>query len=343
MSTLGYRLARLSLLALATTWILTCPVLADTGDKPVKLVVIVPEDATVYIDGTKTTSTGTRRTFESPPVAVSKKYSYMIKAVWTGADGKEVVHEKKFPVKPGETNEIDLTKRETTKAAPPAPKAKLTVEGPGPVEINAGGTKTITIKIKRENFKGPVKVFGGGSEGPKPLTIPEDKTEGPGVLEVPGDSKPGPRKITVYAKADKLEAKTEFKLTVKAAPPAPLTLETPAAVDVEAGGKKVFEVKVKREDFKGPVKVMFEGLPAGVKIGDTTIPAEASTAMVEVAAAKDAKVGPTDVVAKADGNVAKAETKFKLNVKAAPKDEKDKDKDKDKDAKGKDKEKDKGK
>jgi len=354
MSTLGYRLARLSLLALATTWILTCPVLADTGDKPVKLVVIVPEDAIVTIDGTKTTSTGTKRTFESPPVEVGKKYFYMIKAVWTGADGKEVVHEKRFPVKPGETNEIDLTKVETTKTAPPVPKAKLTVGKLKPVEIEAGAMKKITIEIARENFKGSVTVTFG--EGPSPLKIPgldkplalsEKERKGTVEVKVPGGYKTGPHTIKVTAVADKLKlkAETELELTVKAAPPAPmakLTLETPATVDVEAGAKMTFEVKVKREDFKDPVTVTFEGLPAGVKIAKTTIPAAASMAMVEVAAAKDAKVGPADVVAKAEGGSAKAEAKFKLNVKAAPKDHKDKDKGKDKDA-AKDKDKDKGK
>jgi len=432
MSTLGYRLARLRLLALATTWILTCPVLADTGDKPVKLVVIVPADAIVTIDGTKTTSTGTRRTFESPPVAVGKKYAYLIKASWIGPDGDEVVHEKRFPVKPGETNELDLTQGETTKAAkltltaPPTlaidagtkktidlkikrenckgdikitfsgvpkggkisgitivadksegqaelelpktakagpadltvkaagggarteakiklsikaaetapPLAKLSVEGPGAVEIDAGGKKAITIKIKREHFKEPVKVtFGGAPAGIKipDLTIAEDKTEGSVEVAAPKDAKAGTSTIKATAVSDKLKAEAEFKLTVKAVPASGLALGIPATVDVEAGGKKAFEIKVK--DFKGSVKVTFEGLPAGVTIDLPTPGDEAGTVRVEVTAAKDAKVGPADVVAKADG----ASAKFKLNVKAAPKDAKDKEKGKDKDAKDKEK------
>ncbi len=109
----------------------------------------------------------------------------------------------------------------------------------------------------------------------------------------------------------------EVDLTKEAANPAVLTLEAPGVIAIDAGSKKPIALKVKRENFKGDVKVTFTGLPAGVKVADLTIPEGKSEGNAEVSASKEAKAGPADIVAKADGGTIKAQVKIKLSVKPA--------------------------
>ena len=90
-----------------------------------------------------------------------------------------------------------------------------------------------------------------------------------------------------------------------------LKLKALQLVDVETGDRKTFPLKVSRDNFKGDVKVSF----TGALIEPVIIPADKSEARAEVNVEKDAKAGPTEVVARAEGGGAKAETKIKLSVK----------------------------
>jgi uncharacterized membrane protein len=104
---------------------------------------------------------------------------------------------------------------------------------------------------------------------------------------------------------------------VKEAPKtAGLKLEAPTLVDVDAGDKKPISLKVSRENFKGEVKVMFSRLPAGAHIEPVTIPEGKNEGNAEVTVDKDAKGGPADILARAEGGGAKAEAKIKLSIKA---------------------------
>lgn len=330
MSTIGYRLARLSLLALAATWPMAIAAQPGPDLKPVRIVILVPEKATLYVDGNKTTATGTRRSFESPPVPVGKKYFYQVKAAWTGPDGKEIVREQHFTVRAGETNELDLTRKELPKPETTKQTAKLTLDLPATVDVEAGAKKAINVRIKRENFKGDVKIsFAGAPPGGKmsDLTIPADKEEGKAELDLPKDAKTGPVDVTVKADAGVVKTQGKIKLSVKAAPPPPtaskMVIAAPGApVDVEAGGKKVFEIKISGDNLKNPVKLAFRGLPAGITITGVSVSNDNKLARVEVSAAKDAKPGQTEVSVTATGDTEKdrAETKFKIDVKPGPKD-----------------------
>lgn len=305
------------LLALAATWLLLCLIQADTESKPVKMVIIVPERATLYIDDKATKATGTRRTFESPPVAVGAKtnYYYQVRAVWTGPDGKEVVRKEKFYVKPGQVNELDLTKKETPKEI-----AKLSLDVPGIVDIDVGGKKPIAVKIKREHFKGPVKIaFSGVPKGVTigDITIPGDKSEGSAALEVAKDSKGGAVDVTVKAEGSEAKTEAKIKLSIKAAPApvAKLSVEGPGTVNIEPGAKKSVTIKVKRDNFKGPVKVAFAGQPEAIKIPELTIPEDKTEGAVDAVAPKGAKPGTSTVKVLASSDKLKAETEFKLTVK----------------------------
>jgi uncharacterized protein (TIGR03000 family) len=99
--------AALGLLVLVCVW--GNAALADSQEKPIRLVIRLPENAQLYIDGRPTRLTGPERVFESPAVLVGKTYHYAIKGVWKTRDGQEVVREvARFAVKPGQDNHLDL-------------------------------------------------------------------------------------------------------------------------------------------------------------------------------------------------------------------------------------------
>lgn len=79
------------------------------------IVVNLPADATLTIDGTPTTSTSARRVFISPELDQGKEYHYMLKAT-VMRDGKPVDVEKKVSVRAGEQSQVTLTVPEVSSA-----------------------------------------------------------------------------------------------------------------------------------------------------------------------------------------------------------------------------------
>jgi len=71
-----------------------------------KIIVSLPADARLTVDGAVTTSTSDRRVFESPELAPGKTYSYTLKAEFT-QDGKPVVVTKEVSIKAGA--EVNVT------------------------------------------------------------------------------------------------------------------------------------------------------------------------------------------------------------------------------------------
>jgi uncharacterized protein (TIGR03000 family) len=82
----------------------------------VQINVRVPADAEVWVEGTKTTQTGTRRTFVSPPLDPDETFTYTVRARWHDADG-EVDRTRKAQVSAGD--EITLNFVGTGKPAEP--------------------------------------------------------------------------------------------------------------------------------------------------------------------------------------------------------------------------------
>jgi uncharacterized protein (TIGR03000 family) len=69
------------------------------------ITVQVPDpNATVTIDGAKTTSTGTLRQFQSPPLSAGD-YSYEITATWM-INGKPMTKTQKVHVAPGSQSTV---------------------------------------------------------------------------------------------------------------------------------------------------------------------------------------------------------------------------------------------
>jgi uncharacterized protein (TIGR03000 family) len=86
----------------------------DTAKKPVTLIIRLPADAVLEIEGVErvtTKSTGEKRRFVSPAMEVGPKYVYTLKATWT-KDGKPFTVTRDVNVRAGEDNEIDLREEE---------------------------------------------------------------------------------------------------------------------------------------------------------------------------------------------------------------------------------------
>ena len=71
------------------------------------LVVNLPEDATLTIDGEKTTSTSATRVFVTPALEQGKEYEYTFKAKVV-RDGEAQVTTTKVTFRPGETKSVEL-------------------------------------------------------------------------------------------------------------------------------------------------------------------------------------------------------------------------------------------
>jgi len=67
----------------------------------------VPENAEVWIDGDKTTQTGTFREYVTPPLEPGQKFTYNVKARWL-ENGKEVVRDRRLDFYAGDRLMVNL-------------------------------------------------------------------------------------------------------------------------------------------------------------------------------------------------------------------------------------------
>jgi uncharacterized protein (TIGR03000 family) len=77
------------------------------SELPVVLIIRVPAEALVDIEGVRTRSTGEVRRFQSPPLPVDQSFIYSVKGTWKAGD-QEIVREHKAKVRGGEEVVIDL-------------------------------------------------------------------------------------------------------------------------------------------------------------------------------------------------------------------------------------------
>jgi uncharacterized protein (TIGR03000 family) len=71
------------------------------------LIVNLPADAKLTIDGEATSSTSAQRVFVSPALELGKEYEYTLKAEVV-RDGKSQVATAKVTIRPGETSQVEL-------------------------------------------------------------------------------------------------------------------------------------------------------------------------------------------------------------------------------------------
>jgi uncharacterized protein (TIGR03000 family) len=86
----------------------TTTALVQANDNEATIVVSLPEDAKLTIDGEQTTSTSAQRVFVSPALEQGKEYEYTLKAEVV-RDGQTQIATAKVTVRPGETSKVELT------------------------------------------------------------------------------------------------------------------------------------------------------------------------------------------------------------------------------------------
>lgn len=80
------------------------------GPAPATITVMVPPNAVIWVADQQMKQTGSRRTFQSPPLDPSKTYVYTMKISWPGAPGqKDNSTEQEVTVRSGQTTIIDFT------------------------------------------------------------------------------------------------------------------------------------------------------------------------------------------------------------------------------------------
>jgi uncharacterized protein (TIGR03000 family) len=94
---------------------------APAGDNDVTLIVRVPAEAAVWVNGTKTNQAGPRREFVSSNLAPGQSYTFMVRAQWTGANGKPVISDQRMSVRAGERRAIEFGEptKQPVEIAPP--------------------------------------------------------------------------------------------------------------------------------------------------------------------------------------------------------------------------------
>ncbi len=98
------------------------PVTTETAPagEPVHLNVLVPSEASLWIEGQPMTNqSGSFREFVSPPLTPGVNYTYTVRASWQ-EDGREVSQTRSVPVHAGERHDVDFTNPE------PAPDTSRT-------------------------------------------------------------------------------------------------------------------------------------------------------------------------------------------------------------------------
>lgn len=86
-------------LTLGTAWAVpeTPAPAASSGGQRAEIVVNVPLDAIVWIDGARTRSSGLTRAFVTPPLAPGRKYGYDLRITWIdGSRAREIERHVSF-------------------------------------------------------------------------------------------------------------------------------------------------------------------------------------------------------------------------------------------------------
>jgi uncharacterized protein (TIGR03000 family) len=83
---------------------------------PATIIVSLPADASLLVDGAATTSTSTQRVFVSPELNPGRDYHYTLKAEWV-RDGKSVAVSKEVAVRAGEETRVQIAAGEPATVA----------------------------------------------------------------------------------------------------------------------------------------------------------------------------------------------------------------------------------
>jgi uncharacterized protein (TIGR03000 family) len=100
---------------------------SNSANRPATIIVHVPENATLLIDGQRTRSTSSTRLFYSPPLESGKSYHYDFEARMD-RDGQTVKASKRVEVGAGDRREISITMPDLDQSSERQSPARLPAE-----------------------------------------------------------------------------------------------------------------------------------------------------------------------------------------------------------------------
>src|SRR5262249_12764169 len=127
----------------------------------------------------------------------------------------------------------------------------------------------------------------------------------------------GARELTVRGEGGSAKAAVPLKVRVVPLPRA-LRVAAPGSLDVAAGSKNQFAVRLARDYFSAPVTLKLDGAPGGLTGAEVVVPADRDEAEFEVAAAAGTDPATLDLKLLADAGGWKASAPFKVTVLPAP-------------------------
>jgi hypothetical protein len=212
---------------------------------------------------------------------------------------------------------------------PPILMGQIAVTVSPKVSVYPGEKNTVSVRVVRELFNGPILVRFTTPPGlsASELTVPVDAESGTVEISALADTKPGTYRVSVLARGEGNGGSATATLEVTVVPPPPplprLSVTTSPQLQVSQRGKNTFAVRIKRGEFDEAVTVVVDKVPNGVTVPPITIPAGATEAQGELTAdgAAAAGVQKITVTARAkpkEGDIS-AETSAELAVLAVAK------------------------
>jgi uncharacterized protein (TIGR03000 family) len=134
------------LIAATLGLLLAAPSITRAGDLPATIVVRLPADAKLTIDGNPTRATSALRRFITPPLEQGRPFHYTVKAEFSRG-GKTVTVRKRIAVRAGRDTVVSLGPPATYSygASPAAPsratsgsRSVIYYPSPGPIYFNFG-------------------------------------------------------------------------------------------------------------------------------------------------------------------------------------------------------------
>jgi uncharacterized protein (TIGR03000 family) len=139
----------------------------------------VPADAQIWVDGQKTSQTGSFRQFESPPLNPDREYTYHIRAQWR-ENGREVTRNRDLRVHAGDRLTVDLRHAAGTDQRPQPAYESLEVRPRNEAAPRTpAGTSAAPVSPGTERGIAPPNPDNTGSTPPPPAPSNRSRTPVP--------------------------------------------------------------------------------------------------------------------------------------------------------------------
>ena len=201
-------------------------------------------------------------------------------------------------------------------------QASITLEMPTTLTVQAGRTQSVTIRVRREHFSGPIQIdFLGLPDhvALAPVTLPADEETADVALTAGRSALASTREISVRISGGDIKQETVIRLEVVKSANSILLELSERPYKLTAGDQLTFDVPVLRDELlEGPITVKFEGCPAGITAQNLLIPEGTKAMKATFSASRDAEPYEGLVTVSAACGAAVAESKIALTVVRLP-------------------------